>query len=370
MQFDRMRQWTRDLIAIDSVTGREADLASYLVRQLPARGWTISELPVAGSRRNLLASFDTSQPRICFNTHLDTVPEAYGPHEDTERLYGRGACDTKGILAAMLEALEDARTDGVEGLGLLLVVGEETDHVGAIAAGDQMLEPEVLVVGEPTENKFLRAQKGLLTARLSAGGVEGHSGYPEVCDSAVDRLLPALEVLRAADWLRGHSDEGTTLNISLLSGGEALNKVPGLASASLMYRLTEPVSVIMARVEELLAPFEVRVQDNEVDAPGLADPGQLVLDWHRAAVSDPVDPIDVLPGHPCGVAAFGTDLPYFGWQPRARYLVGPGSILQAHKDPVGGDRMRGEWIDKNAQEDGARLYRELIRRVAADPVIS
>ena len=68
------------------------------------------------------------------------------------------------------------------------------------------------------------------------------------------------------------------------------------------------------------------------------------------------------------MAAFGTDLPYFGWEPRLRYLVGPGSILQAHKDPVGGDRLRGEWIDKNAQEDGARLYLELIRRVASAPL--
>lgn len=367
MQFDRMRAWTRDLIAIDSVTGREGELASYLSRELPARGWTVRELPVAGTRRNLLATFDADAPRICFNTHLDTVPEAYGPDECTERLYGRGACDTKGILAAMLEAMEDARAEGVEGLGLLLVVGEETDHIGAIAAGQTLPEPDILIVGEPTANHFLRAQKGLLTARLTAGGVEGHSGYPEVCDSAVDRLLPALEALRAASWLHQHSDAGTTLNISLLRGGDAFNKVPGLASASLMYRLAEPARQVIARVEELLAPFEVRTRDTEVDDLGEAASGELVLDWHRRAASDPVEPIDVLPDHPCSVAAFGTDLPYFDWQPQQRYLVGPGDIRQAHKDPIGGDRMRGEWIDKNAQEDGARLYRELIRRVASTP---
>ena len=264
MQFDRMRRWTRDLIAIDSVTGREGELAAFLARELPARGWTIRELPVQGTRRNLLASFDTEQPRICFNTHLDTVPEAYGPDEDSERLYGRGACDTKGILAAMLEALEEARGQGVEGLGLLLVVGEETDHVGAKAAGEAMLEPEVLIVGEPTENKFLRAQKGLLTARLTAGGIEGHSGYPEVCDSAVDRLLPALEALRSASWLKQHSDAGTTLNISLLQGGDAFNKVPGTASASLMYRLSEPANVSFSTnslLVQVLAHFMCLLSD-------------------------------------------------------------------------------------------------------------
>lgn len=364
MDFDRMRAWTRELIAIDSVTGREGELASWLARELPARGWQVRELPVAGARRNLLASFDTETPRLMFNTHLDTVPEAYGPDEDSNRLYGRGACDTKGILAAMLEAMEAARAEGTQGLGLLLVVGEETDHIGAKAAGLALPEPDVLIVGEPTDNKFIRAQKGLLTARLTAGGIEGHSGYPEICDSAVERLLPALEALRTAPWLRQQSDAGTTLNISLLTGGDAFNKVPGLASASLMYRLAEPAKTVIHRVEEVLAEHGVRMRTTEVDDPGEAEAGELVLDWHRAAASDPVEPIDVLPDHPCSVAAFGTDLPYFEWQPQQRFLVGPGNILQAHKDPIGGDRMRGEWIDKASQEAGARLYRELIRRTS------
>jgi len=364
VNFDRMRAWTRELISIDSVTGREGELASWLARELPARGWTVQDLPVVGTRRNLLASFDSEQPRLMFNTHLDTVPQAYGPDEDSERLYGRGACDTKGILAAMLEALEDARAAGTTGLGLLLVVGEETDHIGAKAAGACLPAPESLVVGEPTENKFLRAQKGLLTARIVAGGVEGHSGYPEVCDSAVDRLLPALERLRTAPWLASRSEQGTTLNISLLQGGDAFNKVPGQASATLMYRLSEPAQTIMSRVEEALQEFDVLVRDGEVDIAGSVGSDALVLEWHRSAACDPIDPIDVLPDHPCSVAAFGTDLAYFDWQPQRKFLVGPGSILQAHKDPVGGDRMRGEWIDKNAQEAGARLYRELIRQLS------
>lgn len=359
-----MRRWTRELIAIDSVTGREGELASWLAGEMPARGWTVRELPVEGTRRNLLATFDGEAPRVLFNTHLDTVPEAYGPDEDAERLYGRGACDTHGILAAMLEALEAARDDGAAGLGLLLVVGEETDHLGARTAGRQLDAPEVLVVGEPTENRFLRAQKGLLTGRLLAGGIEGHSGYPEECDSAVERLLPALEALRTAPWLRHHSDEGTTLNLSLLEGGDAFNKVPGSAACTLMFRLAEPAAQVARRAEELLAAFDVVVREAEVEGDAFRAPaGQLVLEWHPVAVSDPVEPIDVLDDHPCGVAAFGTDLPYFRWQPEKRFLVGPGSIKQAHKDPVGGDRMRGEWIAKSAQEDGARLYRELLRRV-------
>jgi acetylornithine deacetylase len=347
-----MRRWTRDLVAIDSVTGREGELALYLQAELPHRGWNVRPLSVDADngRVNLLCSFEEDDPRLLFNTHLDTVPDAYGPNEDTDRIYGRGTCDTKGILASMLEAIEDARDDGVQGLGLLLVVGEERDHVGAIHAGKHLTEPEVLIVGEPTENKFMLAQKGLLTAEISASGVEGHSGYPEKYDSAVDRLLPALELLRTAPWLAQSSDDGTTLNLSMLTGGNAFNKVPGTASASLMYRLDEPAQNIVSRVNEMLEPL-------------LAE-SALNLDWHHDAACDPYFGMDHLPDHPCGMAAFGTDLPFFCWQPQRKYLVGPGSIHQAHRDVIGGDIQGGEWIAKSAQEDGARLYLELIHKTA------
>ncbi len=341
-----MRRWTRELIAIDSVTGREAQLALWLERELPARGWTVELDQVSPGRLNLLARFDAAPPSLLFNTHLDTVPEAYGPDEDSVRLYGRGACDTKGILAAMLEALEDARNAGRQGLGLLLVVGEERDHSGAIHAGRTLPTPATLVVGEPTENVFLKSQKGLLSAQLCAAGIEGHSGYPENFDSAVDKLLPVLERLRRASWLAQHSAAGTTVNFAMLEGGNAFNKVAGAASAHMLFRLAEPAVEVIRRTEESL---------------GLLPDG-VHLEWYRAESSDPVDGIDVLPDHPCGVAAFGTDLPYFDWSPQRKFLVGPGSIQQAHRDVVGGDRQRGEWIDKNAQEDGARLYRELIER--------
>jgi len=348
MDFERMRRLTRELIAIDSVTGREAAVAGFLAEGLGQRGWKVRLSEAAPGRPNLLAVFEEGSPRILFNTHLDTVPEAYGPEEDEERIYGRGACDTKGILAAMLEALEDARGAGARGLGLLLVAGEERDHVGALAAGkDPALEaPEILVVGEPTRNRFLTAQKGLLSARLEARGREGHSGYPEEFDSAVEKLIPALEVLRTAPFLVRRSAEGTTVNVSLLRGGDAFNKVAASASAMLLFRLAEPAADLIPKVEVLLARVspEVRIR------------------WERGQACDPIPAIDALSGFPTGVAAFGTDLSYFGWNPVRRYLAGPGSILQAHRDPAPGDPQAGEWILKREQEEGARLYRELLRR--------
>ena len=343
-----MRRLTTELVALDSTSGREEEVARYWVDHARSRGWEAQLLAVDGPRANVLVQGSSAAPRILFNTHLDTVPEAYGPEEDDVRLYGRGTCDAKGVAAAMLEALEDARDAGAEGLGLLLVVGEERDHIGARVAGADpaMAAPEVLVVGEPTENRCLTAQKGILSARLEATGVEGHSGYPERFDSAVEKLVPALEALRTAPWLHRDSAKGTTVNLSLLRGGDAFNKVPGTAGATLLFRLSEPMAVVKRRAEELLA----------TRAP------EARLVWELDAASEPVEHIDALPGCPTGVAAFNTDLPYFGWQPKRRYLLGPGSILQAHRDPVGGDRMRGEWIVKDEQEKGAALYRRLLEQ--------
>lgn len=345
-----MRKLTRDLIAVDSVTGNEGRIARFLQDELTGRGWEVRLFEVDGERANVYATLGEGPPRILFNTHIDTVPPAYGPEEDDRRIYGRGACDTHGLTSAMLEALEEAHQRGVGGLGLLLVVGEETDHLGAIAAGKQPQPPcpEVLVVGEPTENKFLTSQKGILAARLRAVGREGHSGYPERFESAVEKILPALEALRTADWLARDSADGNTVNISSLRGGDAFNKVPGEASATLLFRLAEPAPAVRARADALLR----------------AACPDLQIEWGDGYSSDPVARIDALPDHPTGVAAFNTDLPYFGWQPQRWYLVGPGSILQAHRDPVDGDRERGEWIDKQEQEAGAFLYLELIEKEA------
>lgn len=344
MNLSRMHRWTRDLIALDSVTGKEAVVTDYLSQELPKRGWVVQSLPVAEDRVNLLAKFEDAAPEILFNTHIDTVPGVYGPEEDAERFYGRGACDTKGILAAMLEALEDARDDGMRSLGLLLVVGEERDHIGARCAGadPQLTVPRVLVVGEPTENRFLTSQKGVMSGTLVATGKEGHSGYPECFDSAVSKLIPALQALQQASWLAAASSKGTTLNISLLSGGDAFNKVPGRASASLMFRLSEPATKIRVQTEECLQDFEVQLCWD---------------DFHSECISH----LNYLSGQPTGVAAFNTDISYFGWETERCYLLGPGSILQAHRDLIAGDLMAGEWMSKRSQEEGVARYLNLLR---------
>lgn len=355
MNISRLQSLTKELIAIDSVTGREGQIGAYLQAVLHARGMQVQTFPVSKDRHNILAFWD-KPAKIRFNTHIDTVPEPYGPHEDDDRIYGRGACDTHGILAAQLEALDILHQEGVKGLGLLLVVGEERDHDGAIHAGTcrEITEPKVLIVGEPTENKLMQSQKGRLKGEVSAFGLEGHSGYPEQFDSAVEKLHLFLQALWTAPWVKTHSDEGTTVNVITNQAGDADNKIPALAQATLMFRCAQPVATIKKKVAAILRNVE-----NGLPSPRTRKP-HFELKW-QAAANDPITGLATLPDFETGHAAFNTDIAYFGWKSCQTFLVGPGSILQAHKDLKGSDWLNGEWISKEEQIAGVNIYLQLVR---------
>ena len=355
MNLARMHKLTRDLIAIDSVSGNEEAVTQFLQTVLRGLGMRVRPLPVSAERCNLLAGWD-EPVRVLFNTHVDTVPPQYGPHEDDERIYGRGACDTHGILAAQLEALLDLHEAGHTGLGLLLVVGEETSHDGARAAATspELAEPEVLIVGEPTQNKLMTYQKGRLKGDLFAYGVEGHSGYPEHCDSAVEKLVRALEALWRAPWLARHSEQGTTVNVTIKQGGPVDNQVPGVAQARLVFRCAEPCAEVRRRTARLVEEVAATLSTPPGDRP------HFELLWDPAE-NDPITHLATLPGFETGTAAYNTDIAYFGWHRARTFLVGPGSILQAHKDLRAGDWLGGEWISKQEQVEGVAVYKKLVQ---------
>jgi len=347
MIVERMLNLTRTLIRIDSVTPGEATLIDFLQRELARYGLHAQRLPVAPGRDNLLARFDAEPARILFNTHVDTVPPQYGPHEDAERIYGRGACDTHGILAAMLEAIDELHNEGLSGIGLLLTVDEEGgEHRGAQTAGRLVPEPDVLIVGEPTRNKLMRFQKGLLKADLRARGREGHSGYPERCDDALARLLDAIQLLRAAPWIGRDSACGNTLNVFFKSAGQAYNKVPEYVHAGLFFRLNEPMNQVKTRVERLL-------RDN----------GGLRVELEFLGGNDPIENLAVLPGWETEVAAYNTDIAHFAWRRCRTALFGPGDIAQAHRDLVDGRWEDAEWLSKEEQRRAVPLYVRLVREL-------
>jgi acetylornithine deacetylase len=297
----------KTLIDISSISGGEEPMVDFLEPYLLQRGWQVQRQMVGPGRPNLFAHRGKPNPRLLFNSHLDTVPPFFPARIEGEWLYGRGACDTKGLIAAQLLAAQALVEQGEEDIGLLYVVGEEVDHCGMIAACHLGLTPEALLVAEPTEALLARRQKGMLKMRLNARGVAAHSGYPQCGASAIHLLLEVLCDLRNATWPASVELGETTLNIGRIGGGRAANVLADEAWAELMFRVVSSWEEIARMAENLVAGR------CEIEAQTACDPAEL----------------DQLPGYPSGVVAFNTDIPYFPAAKRA-FLFGHGSILDAH----------------------------------------
>lgn len=250
---------------------------------------------------------------MLFNTHIDTVPPFYPASVDLDEgvIRGRGACDTKSIIAAQLFAAQRLVASGVTDVGLLFVVSEETDHSGMKRANDLGLRPKFLIVGEPTESKMIRSQKGILKCKLTSKGVSCHSGYPHLGKSAIDPLIDVVHELMHGHWPKSEELGDTTLNVGLLSGGHAANALASHAEATLMFRVISPPEDIMQEVKKV-AGQRVGVDLITANAPVK---------------------LGVVEGYEQGIVAFNTDIPYFKLEEGATpYLIGPGSILDAHSD--------------------------------------
>jgi acetylornithine deacetylase len=240
---------TRTLVDIDSTTGIEGDCGRWLAAYLRTRGWRVEEQPVTDTRFNVLATLDP--PRVVFSTHFDCVPPFFPSRIEGSRLYGRGSCDAKGILASQVTAAERLRTEGVKDVGLLFVVGEERGSDGARMANARSNECRYLVNGEPTENRLAAATRGAFRVKLSATGRAAHSSYPEAGESAIDKLIDALVRLRAAS-LPAHPLLGRThYTVGLISGGIAPNVIPPNAEAEVMFRTVGPSSALQPALDSL-----------------------------------------------------------------------------------------------------------------------
>jgi acetylornithine deacetylase len=300
----------REAIDIPSPTGQEEEYARHVSRLLEEQGYPLVELqPVEGTRANLWARAG-ERPRVVMCTHLDCVPPWIGSSEDDENIYGRGSCDAKGIMLAMLAAGERLRSKGVTSFGFLFTVGEELDSVGAKVARALVPGSHHVIVGEPTEGRLATGHKGVFEFDLRAEGRAAHSAYPELGASAIERLLDALELVRRADW--GHSERlgPATVNIGMIAGGVAANVIAPSAEARVMVRVVGEARACREILDELLA-----------GRPGLSYAG--------VASSDAVY-CETRPGFEAAPVRFGTDIPSLGGSFGKPLLVGPGSIHDAH----------------------------------------
>jgi acetylornithine deacetylase len=321
---------TRQLIDIESISGNEAAVGNYLYGELCRIGYQTRRMPVEGDRFNVYAtSPEQPFPAVVFSTHLDTVPPFIPSSEDAARIYGRGSCDAKGIIAVQIAASERLRLQGIY-VGLLFVVGEERDSLGAkvaneYAAGQPQHSCKSLVNGEPTENRIALASKGTLRVEVTASGRMAHSAYPELGESAIDKLLEALVRLRAMALPTNPEIGPCTLNIGLIEGGRAPNVIPDSAHADLLYRLVGPSQDLRRQILETAGDLV------KVEFP-------LELPFLRFRTID---------GLPTMIAAFTTDIPKLtNWgEP---LLIGPGSIHVAH--------TAGEFIEKRQLADAIDLY--------------
>ena len=296
--------FARALINIDSTTGREAEAGRWLSRELEHLGYTVVQQPVADGRANVYATID--RPVVVFSTHYDCVPPFFPSRVESGKLYGRGACDAKGILTAQVAAAEGLRAAGERRVGLLFVVGEERGSDGAAIANRTPAGSRFLINGEPTDNRLATGTRGVLRLRLRASGRAAHSATPEHGESAIDKLIDALIALRSIR-LPADPDLGSTFySIGLIEGGIAPNVISPSASAEVLFRTVGSPDDILRAIK----PLERLVTSEEI-------------------LRVPVVKLHTVAGFSTAAFPFTTDVPFLDrWG--TPLLFGPGSILVAH----------------------------------------
>ena len=326
--------FTRALVDIESITGNEAAVGKFLSDELAELGYDAQSMPVERNRSNVWArSPEQPNPEIVFSTHMDTVPPFIRSSEDSVNIYGRGSCDAKGIIAAQIAAAEKLKQEGIR-VGLLFLVGEERDSLGARVANQKSPGSRFLVNGEPTENHIAVASKGALRVELTARGKMAHSAYPELGDSAMNKLVEALHALLAMKLPQADGIGPCTVNIGTMKGGRAPNVIADFAQAELLYRL-------VGASEQLRKDIVSTVGDRAT--------ADFLLEIPFVRLRSFAD-------MPTMVAKFTTDIPALtSWgEP---LLIGPGSIHVAHTE--------GEYIEKKQLLEAVDLYSIIARKLAA-----
>ena len=327
---------TRRLVDIESITPNEGAVGDFLfehLRELAQRfdGQT-ERMPVEERRDNIFVRF--GDPVVVLSTHMDTVPPFIPSREDERFIWGRGACDTKGIIAAMIGAGERLLAAGQRNFGMLFVVGEERNSAGAEAAAKNPRGSRFLVNGEPTENQLALGSKGALRFEIIAKGKMAHSAYPQLGESAIEKLLNALDRLRRIPLPVNKVLGPSTLNIGTIQGGRAPNVIPDHAQAEIFIRVVDDVTDLRKQIAQAAAPD---AEAHEV---------LFIPALHLGSVD----------GFRTTVVAFTTDIPAFNGAWGEPYLIGPGSIHVAH--------TAEEHIPKDQLQEAVGMYARLVQRLS------
>ena len=362
----------QELLSIDSTSGKERKVAEWLAERLPGM-FPATNRPelraeeVGDGTLNLLLTWGS--PRIVFCSHLDTVPlyiepifpegvflsepslrdpsqgkpwappsyAAEGGHRFGEEhplrenvIQGRGSCDAKGQVFAIVETCKKLAEAGKTDFGMLLLAGEETGSWGAKAFAKTEFRAEYLVVGEPTDNCMVSASKGTKSFDLKFTGEPFHSGYPQYGVSAVDLFVEFVNALKAKDFGMDPILGETTWNIGLVHSDNPQNILSPELTCRLYFRTTfvsdEAVQKWMNEAPALLRDGRSEPAMTSSVIPGLT--GNLAV---TARGGDTPARYWTVEGLPSTSVAFGSDAPHLkNFTHKA--ICGPGSITVAHRD--------------------------------------
>jgi acetylornithine deacetylase len=321
---------TRGLVDIDSTTGREGDAVQWLAALLSGAGYEVVEQSVEGSRRNIYASL--GKAAVVMSTHLDCVPPFFSSRLEGDTIYGRGSCDAKGAVASQVAAAEKLRREGVTNVGLLFVVGEERGSDGARLAQQLAAGSKYLINGEPTDNRLGIATRGVLRINFQATGRAAHSSFPELGESAIEKLVDALVALRAIELPDDPLMGRTHYSVGVVSGGVAPNVIPAEAEAEICFRTVADVPGLRESLNALRPLVNV---EEILEVPPVTMPS--------------------VPGFDTATFPYTTDIPFLtNWG--TPLLYGPGSIHVAHTD-----NEHVKIVDLHrAVDDYARLAKHLL----------
>ncbi len=326
---------TKALMKIPSVSGDEQKVGAFLGEYLTSLGYEVELQEVADGRKNVIA-WASDDPQVFLSTHMDTVPPFIPPTEDDEKIMGRGSCDAKGIIASQIVAAENLRKQGIDKIGLLYTVDEEESGAGARVANEHPIAEKCkyLINGEPTDLDLAIGSKGSLRMTLETKGKAAHSAYPEMGDSAIEKILDVLGDVLKADLPKDEFFGETTLNIGTIKGGLKTNVVAPSAEAGLHIRMVSDLEPVVEILEKAIA-------------------GRAELETMSCSL--PVKMLEV-EGFKQKVVRFTTDIPYLTkWG--TPLLLGPGSILDAHTSH--------EFVLKKDLEKCVELYENLVKYLTA-----
>lgn len=324
---------TKELMKIPSVSGNEQEIGGFLGEYLTSLGYEVELQEVEDGRKNVIA-WASDEPTVFLSTHLDTVPPFISPTEDAEKIMGRGSCDAKGIIASQIIAAENLRKNGVENIGLLYTVDEEESGKGARAANEHKLagKCKYLINGEPTDLDLAIGSKGSLRMALKTKGKAAHSAYPEMGDSAIEKILDVLQDIRQTELPKDEFFGETTLNIGTINGGLKTNVVAPNAEAGLHIRMVSDLPPVIEALEKAID-------------------GRATLETMSCSL--PVKMLAV-EGFKQKFVRFTTDIPYLtNWG--TPLLLGAGSILDAHTSH--------EFVLKKDLEEAVKLYENLVKHL-------